>query len=186
MEQAKGIFIKIGIALILLLVIGLVVVAVFFHRNLTACTTYEPAENFEVQLEGGNATITKYKGISKVVTIPPKIDGHTITEIGWTAFDGCTGLTEVTIPNGVTKIGDHAFSRCTDLTEVTIPNSVTKIGSDAFYGCTGLTEVTIPNSITTIGYGTFSKCTGLTKVNVPKGTYISSFAFPEGCEIIRS
>ena len=151
MEQTKGIFIKIGIALILLLVIGLVVVAVFFHRNLTACTTYEPAENFEVQLEGGNATITKYKGISKVVTIPPKIDGHTITEIGWTAFDGCTGLTEVTIPNGVTKIGDHAFSRCTDLTEVTIPNSVTEIGINAFLGCTGLTKITIPNGVTEIG-----------------------------------
>ncbi len=48
------------------------------------------------------------------------------------AFDDCTSLTSVTIPNSVTSIGDYAFNGCFSLTNVTIPNSVTSIGDGAF------------------------------------------------------
>jgi hypothetical protein len=58
-----------------------------------------------------------------------------VTSIGDYAFQYCTVLTSVTIPNSVTSIGDHAFSECYDLTSVTIPNSVTSIGKYAFWNC---------------------------------------------------
>ena len=58
----------------------------------------------------------------------------------------------------VTRIGSRAFQSCTGLTSVTIPNSVTIIGDAAFTSCAGLTSITIPNSVTTIGYGAFSGC----------------------------
>ena len=41
----------------------------------------------------------------------------------------------------MTSIGDTAFDRCSGLTSVTIPNRVTSIGDEAFYGCSGLTDV---------------------------------------------
>ena len=96
---------------------------------LTACTMYD----FEVQFEGDSATITDYKGKSKVVTIPPKIYGRTVTEIGNGAFYGCTGLKKVTIPNGVTEIGSGAFSGCTGLTEISVPRK-TNCSPNAFPG----------------------------------------------------
>ena len=42
------------------------------------------------------------------------------------------------IPNSVTEIGYEAFYGCSGLTSVEIPNSVTSIGSYAFYKCSGL------------------------------------------------
>ena len=39
--------------------------------------------------------------------------------IGIGAFNYCTGLTSVTIPDSVTSIGDYAFSECSGLTSVT-------------------------------------------------------------------
>ena len=68
---------------------------------------------------------------------------YSVTSIGDGAFEGCTGLTSVTIPNSVTSIGSYAFYNCSGLTSVTIPNSVTSIGEAAFYDCDGLTSVTI-------------------------------------------
>jgi hypothetical protein len=103
---------------------------------------------------------------------------YSVTSIRNYAFQSCTGLTSVTIPNSITTIRADAFSNCTGLTSVTIPNSVTTIESYVFQGCTGLTSVIIPNSVTTIGAYTFAWCTGLTSVIIPNSvTIIGSYAF---------
>ena len=82
--------------------------------------------------------------------------------IGSSAFEDCTGLTSVTIPDSVTSIGYNAFSGCTGLTSVTIGDGVTSIGSSAFSGCTGLTSIVIPDSVTSIEYYAFNDCASLT------------------------
>ena len=51
------------------------------------------------------------------------------------------------IPDSVTEIGSSAFKGCTGLTSVVTPDSVTEIGGSAFKGCTGLPEITIPSSV---------------------------------------
>ena len=80
------------------------------------------------------------------LTIPKSVTfggvSFPVTSIGYRAFDGCSGLTSVTIGNSVITIGAYALRGCTGLTSVTIGNSVTSIGSYAFYGCSGLTSVT--------------------------------------------
>ena len=97
------------------------------------------------------------------------------------AFEDCSGLTSVSIPNSVTSIGDYAFFNCSGLTSVTIPNSVTSIGKSAFSNCSSLTSVTIPNSVTSIGDNAFRNCSGLTSVSIPNSvTSIENGAF-SGC-----
>ena len=92
-----------------------------------------------------------------------------MTNIGGGAFSECSGLTSVTIPEGVTSIGNDAFSGCSGLTSVTIPESVTNIGDWAFSGCSGLTSVTIPEGVTSIGDYAFRDCSGLTSISVESG-----------------
>ena len=69
--------------------------------------------------------------IPQTVTIDKE---YTVIAIGDNAFNGCRGLTSVTIPNSVTTIGAGAFIDCSGLT-ITIPSSVTSIGKNAFTGC---------------------------------------------------
>lgn len=91
------------------------------------------------------------KGLAGAITLPTEL-----TEIPSSAFDSCTGLTEVTIGTAVTKIGFNAFQSCTGLTTVVIGASVTEIAGQAFWGCTNLATVTIKSSsLTTIGWSTF-------------------------------
>ena len=75
----------------------------------------------------------KYEGD---IVIPSEVTYNTrtlkVTEIGYKAFERCTSLTSIDIPDSVTKIGSWAFSNCSSLTSVVIPDSVTEIGDDAF------------------------------------------------------
>ena len=68
---------------------------------------------------------------------------NSVTEIGYGAFECCTGLTSIDIPNSVTKIGEYAFEFCSGLTGIVIPNSVTEIGDEAFDFCPGLTSIVV-------------------------------------------
>ncbi len=109
-----------------------------------------------------------------------------VAEIGYRAFDFCTSLTSVSIPNSVTQIGYRAFHVCTKLISVTIPDRVTSIGNSAFLGCTELISVTIPDSVTSIGQEAFRGCTSLTNVTIGNGvTEIGYNAF-DGCTSLRS
>ena len=71
--------------------------------------------------------------------------GGSVTAIGDRAFYGCTGLTRITIPEGVTTIGGEAFSGCVDLKSIDISASVTEIWDRglSFSDCSALTSITV-------------------------------------------
>ncbi len=99
-----------------------------------------------------------------VLEIPSSLGGYPVTTIDACAFEYCTGLTEVIIPNNVTAIGECAFVNCTALTKAVLSDSVTAIGYAQFGGCTALTTVVLSRATAVIEPYAFSYCDRLTDV----------------------
>ena len=91
---------------------------------------------------------------------------NSIISIGSNAFSSCSNLTTIYIPNSVISINDNAFTNCRKMTSVNIPDSVIEIGANAFKGCDGLKTATIGNSVTSIGNGAFLGCSNLASVTI--------------------
>lgn len=111
---------------------------------------------------------------------------ESITTIGNDAFFCCTKLSAVKLPNSLQVICEHTFSFCTSLSSINLPSSVTAIGNGAFWGCNSLAYVNIPSSVTTIDEFAFDACSSLTSIDIPDSvTKLGSFAFCS-CDALRS
>lgn len=171
----------------------------------TVCVTYQRLLYY--------GTENNYNKLTSV-TIPSSIhdSGKTyrVTGIGDYTFDGCKGLTSITIPDGITYIGQDAFRGCTGLTSITMPNSVTSVAKDVLDDTQwyknqsdGLVYInnilykykgTMPNNTNVIiKEGTaaicsyaFSDYTGLTSISIPNSvTGIGEHVF-SGCSGLTS
>ena len=66
------------------------------------------------------------------------LEGTKVTEIGYSAFEGCASLVELTLPETIEIININAFYGCTSLSDVSVSGNaenITFIGSHAFYNC---------------------------------------------------
>ena len=137
---------------------------------------FEVIDGFRYLLDSDTKTATlvpktdgKYSGD---IIIPEKVKGndgveYVVTSLATSCFDGCSGLTSITIPSSVTSLGDNCFDGCRGLTSITIPSSVTSLGERCFSGCGGLKSITIPSSVTSLGASCFYNCRGLTSITIP-------------------
>ena len=91
---------------------------------------------------GGNCIIDKRTSAlvtgCKTSVIPT--DGS-VTEIATGAFDWCTGLTDIVIPDSVTTIREWAFSACSSLKSVTLGKGLTTLEFEAFSSCEKLKTI---------------------------------------------
>ena len=67
-----------------------------------------------------------------------------LEEIGELAFDKCTLLLAIVIPQFVRAVPWWAFQDCEQLTSVVLPKGLEEIGESAFYSCRSLVAIVIP------------------------------------------
>ena len=157
--------------------------------------TVSAADNVTI----GNATVTYTKGadnnvtITKVeagnetsIVIPDKLDGGTVTAIGYNAFTDCETLESITLPQNITSIGSSAFKNCAALKSINIPDNVTKIKDYTFYECQSLTNITIPSKVESIEGSSFRNCTALTSINIPDSVESIGLGAFAGCTSLKS
>lgn len=135
-------------------------------------------------------SMDNYKSLTDV-TIPVSVNyqeqDFSVKAVGLKAFAYCTtGITSVSIPEGVTCISDSAFYGCEKLNGVVIPNSVESIGVDAFCYCYAITEASLGSSLKSIAREAFNGCRSITTITIPDNVErISDNAF-SGCKALTT
>ena len=172
--------------------------------------------NLWYNLYGTTATVIQSQdGVlySGNIVIPNNVNynykDYTVTTIGESAFESCSDLTSITIPNSIKSIGYRAFNNSgwynnqpdgilyldkwlicykgnKPVGDFTIKDGTKGLASGALAGCDDLTSITIPNSVTIIGSFAFDDCSGLTSITIPNSiTQIESICFG-GCYSLAS
>ena len=100
-----------------------------------------------------------------------------ITSIGANAFEGCTNLKEIRLPNTLTSIGANAFKDCTNLVSKAEAgkynnglinlSSVKTIGANAFENDTNLIYITLGEGLTSLGAEAFKNCINIEQIALP-------------------
>ena len=109
------------------------------------CYSFIEGSDTTVMVTHRDATAGGYTNLSGAVVIPGTVSyngvNYTVSQIGLRAFEACTAITSVTLPNTLSVISTHAFYDCKGLTSIELPESVTELSFSAFSDCTNLKKV---------------------------------------------
>ena len=127
----------------------------------------------------GCATVTSWNMQTAIdpqttgaVVVPDTLGGCPVTAIGSYAFYQMTGITSLTIPEGVESIDFYMCRGCTGLVSVSLPSTLKTMGNGVFTSCESLREGIIPDSVTSMGRDTFWECKSMTRVKFSKNVTV--------------
>ena len=125
-----------------------------------------------------HVVLEKYVGTETDVTVPERVAGVPVTEIGYECFNGCRDITRVMLHEHIETIHTRAFYRCYGLREVLGGNGVRYLWESCFEGCLALETVELGEGLEVIGAGAFRSCTSLKWLSKQeKLTRIGEYAF---------
>jgi len=153
--------------------------AMYDYSSSTVPWNAQKSKITSVVIENGVTSIGNYAfedcSALKMLDIP-----QSVTEIGSKAFRACSALTSLALPETVNRIGNTAFQGCSNLETINIPSGVKLIEKDTFHGCEKLNDVTIPTGVTLIGNSAFKACKAFKNIKIPEGvTKIGTNAFED-------
>lgn len=74
------------------------------------------------------ASVIRKKEYAGDIIIPKTVVdsnmSYPVTRIGDYAFEGCSSLMDITIPDGITSVGKNVFAHCSSLTAITFKGTI--------------------------------------------------------------
>ena len=148
-------------------------------------------DKFVFYIDENDISLIGYYGIDKALELPDGLNGKEYV-VGDSAFSKAD-IESVIVPSSVTKIGGYAFNECTYLNTIILPDTPILIDTDAFYESAYYEntenwdnailyigkhlikadsknipeEVTVKDGTLTVGKYAFSGCKTLKKVTIP-------------------
>ena len=160
-----------------------------YHGIYYCLTTYDNGTGV-VSVEN-NGSFNTYSGTVNIPdSVPYQGKYYPVTCIGFQAFKDCTGLTVVTLPEGVEMLLNESFAGCTSLRHITLPSTVYTIYNNAFIGCTNLDWITcLSETAVSCNTNNFDAATyASTRLYVPQGSlssYQSTSAWSQFANIVE-
>lgn len=141
---------------------------------------FSAVDHLEYTVSGNSIRITGFDNTIAYLAIPDTIEGLPVTVIDWYAFENCTNLVSVTLPDTITHISRFAFVHCINLETVNMPSSLYAIEQYAFHDCPKLTGISLPDGLAVIETRAFSGCSAITELTIPAScTQVGDYAFLE-------
>ena len=103
----------------------------------------------------GSATFSNCKALENL-----DFSQSTFTNVPSKAFNGCSALAKITLPDTLTTIGGYAFYACYGIPQLDLSNTaLTTLENYALYQMRETTKFSLPDSISSIGTHAFSVST---------------------------
>ncbi|MCR4994656.1 MAG: leucine-rich repeat domain-containing protein [Bacteroidales bacterium] len=131
----------------------------------------------------GEAYRSAFNGCTNLtrITLPESME-----IIPMEAFAECSSLSQIEIPANVKEIYGGAFTNCASLTSISLPLGLKEIDISLFFGCSKLTTINIPNSVEVIKLRAFSHCDGLQTFEIPEGVQKLDQCIFENCTNLKA
>lgn len=151
-------------------------------NKLETISVHEDNENFAVS----NGVLYNHQ-LSSVVKCPQMTPGkvilpYTIKKTNAYAFEWCTEMESIEIPEGCVFIGNSAFSTCENLSDVVLPETLEYIDTSAFSYCNSIESISIPDNVSYLGKYAFNCCLNLKEVVIGDGIDELKYCLFESCE----
>ena len=124
----------------------IIIVLILLALGLCACSRQATKVGLKLELNE-NGTYYCVVGVSnlasKNVDIPDTYKGLPVKEVADKAFDGCSNIESISMPESIITVGNSIFYGCNNLTCVSMPG-VVQIDNGVFEGCSTIKDLTIP------------------------------------------
>lgn len=144
----------------------------------------------------GNTQFSSYGGLlydksrASLVRCPPGVDSVSLCSelesICDYAFDGCSKICEVHLPQGVRKVGNFTFRGCLSLKLVSWPDDVCEVGEGAFEDCESIETIRIPESLEELSANMFKGCKSLLSLLLTEKIWVIGSGVFYGCERLNN
>lgn len=97
------------------------------------------------------------------------VSNYEVLTVGDNAYEGCSSIKEIKMPDNIVFLGKKAFYQNTSATDVIFGKNVWAADQNCFNGCTSLVNIEFNDILTTLAGGCFQSCTSLKYVvGLPK------------------